>query len=95
MLRKTQRRAWKALRGGGPFAARSGGRIQPGGDRGSAQWRLGESRVCLRSGLRTALGQAGGEGGGGDGGDEGGGQLGRWGGLERTAAGREAEARWG
>ena len=38
-------------------AARSGGRIQPGGDRGSAQWRLGESRVCLRSGLRAALGR--------------------------------------
>ena len=40
-------------------AARSGGRIQPGGDRGSAQWRLGESRVCLRSGLRAALGRNG------------------------------------
>ena len=54
----TQRRAWKALSTlRNARAARSGGRIQPGGDRGSAQWRLGESRVCLRSGLRTALGR--------------------------------------
>ena len=46
--------------------------FSPEGTAGAAQWRLGESRVCLRSGLRTALGQAGGEGGGGDGGGEGG-----------------------
>ena len=61
MLRKTQRRAWKALRGVGrlrrplrrPHSARRGPRECP-------PWRLGGGRVCLRSGLRAALG--GGEG---------------------------------
>ena len=58
MLRKTQRRAWKALRGVGrlrrplrrPHSARRGPRECP-------PWRLGESRVYLRSGLRAALGR--------------------------------------
>ena len=52
------RNAKKSMEGSeGGKTARSGGHIQPGGDRGSAQWRLGESRVYLRSGLLAALGR--------------------------------------
>ena len=93
----TQRRAWKALSRDETLAVAPPApeaAFSPEGTAGAAPWRLGEGRVCLRSGLRAALGgRSGGEGeavevtvvarrGGG-------GELGRWGGWR---AGGEGES---